>query len=158
MAEPAVKPGTGGVGEPSVGDLVSFAVKDVAQLVKYELDLAKLELKDDARRVGIGAALLGVAGFVGCLVLVLLCFAYAYGLIALGIWPWAAFLIVAGTCVLMAALAVLIAYTKVRKLSGMKRTRQTVQDDIALLKREDGATAPGATVAGATAQPASGAG
>lgn len=158
MAEPAVKPGPGGVGEPSVGDLVSFAVKDVAQLVKFELDLAKLELKDDARRVGIAGALLGMAAFVGCLVLVLLCFAFAYGLIALGIWPWAAFLIVAGTCVLLAALAVLIGYTKVRKLSGMKRTRRTVQDDLAVLKRDDEVTAAGATAAGATARPSSRAG
>lgn len=105
MAEPAVKPGSDGVREASVGELVSYAVKDLAQLVKCELDLAKLELKADMRRVGISGALLGMAAFVGCLVLVLLCFAFAYGLIALGIWPWAAFLIVAGTCILLAGLA-----------------------------------------------------
>lgn len=154
MAGPEVRLGADGAREASVGELVSYAVKDVAQLVKCELDLAKLELKDDVRRVGIAGALLGVAAFVGCLVLVLLCFAFAYGLIALGIWPWAAFLIVAGTCILLAALAVLIGYIKVRKLSGMKRTRQTVQDDLALLRRDDGASG----VTGATAQPASGAG
>ena len=154
MAGPEVKLGADGAREASVGELVSFAVKDVAQLVKCELDLAKLELKADVRRVGIAGALVGVAAFVGCLVLVLLCFAFAYGLIALGIWPWAAFLIVAGTCVLLAALAVLIGYIKVSKLSGMKRTRQTVQDDLALLRRDDGASG----VTGATAQPASGAG
>ena len=154
MAGPEVKLGADGAREASVGELVSFAVKDVAQLVKCELDLAKVELKADVRRVGIAGALLGVAAFVGCLVLVLLCFAFAYGLIALGIWPWAAFLIVAGTCILLAALAVLIGYIKVRKLSGMKRTRQTVQDDLALLRRDDGASG----VTGATAQPASGAG
>ena len=154
MAGPEVKLGADGAREASVGELVSFAVKDVAQLVKCELDLAKLELKADVRRVGIAGALVGVAAFVGCLVLVLLCFAFAYGLIALGIWPWAAFLIVAGTCILLAALAVLIGYIKVRKLSGMKRTRQTVQDDLALLRRDDGASG----VTGATAQPASGAG
>src|ERR1022692_3493256 len=151
MAGPAVKPGTNGASEASIGELVSFAVKDVSRLVRCELDLAKLELKDDVRRLGIAGALLGIAAFVGCLVLVLLCFAFAYGLIALGIWPWAAFLIVAGTCILLAALAVLIGYIKVRKLSGMKRTRQTVQDDLALLKHDNGA-------AGATVQPASGAG
>ena len=59
-----------------------------------------------------------MAAFVGCLVLVLLCFAFAYGLIALGIWPWAAFLIVAGTCVLLAALAVLIGYTRCASSAG----------------------------------------
>lgn len=148
MAEPAVQRGTDGASEASMGELVSFAVKDLARLVRCELDLAKLELKADVRRLGIGGALMGVAAFVGCLVLVLLCFAFAYGLIALGIWPWAAFLIVAGTCILLAGLAVLIGYTKVRKLSGLKRTRRTVQDDLALLRRDDGATAQAAPGAG----------
>jgi uncharacterized membrane protein YqjE len=148
MAEPAVKPGSDGVREASVGELVSYAVRDLAQLVKFELDLAKVELKADVRRVGISGALLGMAAFVGCLVLVLLCFAFAYGLIALGIWPWAAFLIVAGTCILLAGLAVLIVAMKMRRLSGLKQTRQTVQDDLALLKRDDGAAARPASGAG----------
>jgi uncharacterized membrane protein YqjE len=148
MAEPAVKPGTDGAREASVGELVSFAVKDLTRLVRCELELAKIELKADVRRLGIAGALLGVAAFVGCLVLVLLCFAFAYGLMALGIWPWAAFLIVAGTCILLAGLAVLIGATKVRKLSGLKRTRRTVQDDLALLRREDGTAAQPARGAG----------
>jgi len=140
MAEPAVRNLTDRAGDPSVGDLVSLAVKDVSQLVRCELDLAKIELKGDVRRLGIAGALLGVAAFVGCLVLVLLCFAFAFGLVALGIWEWAAFLIAAGTCIALAALAVLIGYTKVRKLSGLRKTRSTVQDDLSLLRR-DGDTA-----------------
>jgi Putative Actinobacterial Holin-X, holin superfamily III len=141
MAEPAVKPGADGDRDQSIGSLVSLAISDVSKLFKAELDLAKLELKDDVRRAGIGGALLGIAAFVGCLILVLLCFAYAYGLIAAGIWAWAAFLIVAGTCVLLAALAVLIGYLKFRGISGLRRTRQTVQEDLTLLKRDDGVPA-----------------
>jgi uncharacterized membrane protein YqjE len=141
MAEPAVKQTPEGAREPSIGSLVSLAVSDVSQLVRCELELAKLELKADLRRLGIGGALLGMAAFVGCLVLVLLCFAFAWGLIALGIWPWAAFLIVAGTCVLLAGLGVLIGALKFRGLSGLRRTRQTVQQDLSLLKRDDAAAA-----------------
>ncbi|MGD0375923.1 MAG: phage holin family protein [Streptosporangiaceae bacterium] len=148
MAEPAVKPGTDGAREASVGELVSFAVKDVSRLVRCELELAKIELKADMRRLGIGAALLVVAAFVGCLVLVLLCFAFAYGLIALGIWPWAAFLIVSGTCILLAGLAVLIGARKVSKLSGLKETRRTVQDDLAVLRHDDDAVPQPARGAG----------
>ena len=102
MADPAVKRPADGARDQSLGSLVSLAVSDVSQLLKYELDLAKLELKADVRRLGIAGALMGMAAFVGCLVLVLLCFAFAYGLITLGIWSWAAFLIVAGTCVVLA--------------------------------------------------------
>ena len=124
-------------GQQSLGDLVSGAAKDVSQLVRYEISLAKSELKMDARRIGIAAALAVVGLFVGCLLVVLLCFAFAYGLAAAGIWLWAAFLIVAGTCLLLIALAGLIAFTRVRKVTGMKMTRKTVVDDLSMLRRGD---------------------
>ena len=73
-----------------------MAAKDVSQLIRYEIDLAKTELQADVQRAGLAGGLAGVAAFVGCLVLVLLSIAFAFGLVALGIWTWAAFLIVAG--------------------------------------------------------------
>jgi hypothetical protein len=127
----------GAEGQQSLGDLVALAAKDVSQLLRYEISLAKSELQMDARRIGTAAALAVVGLFVGCLVVVLLCFAYAYGLVAAGIWVWAAFLIVAGTCVLLIALAALIAISRIRKVTGMKMTRQTVIDDLGLLRRAE---------------------
>ncbi len=135
MADPAVRRTSGAVTDQSIGDLVSVAARDISQLVRYELDLAKLELKADAKRVGIGGALLGIALFAACLVLMLLCFAFAYGLNALGIWLWASFLIVAGTCVLIIGIAALIAYRMVRKLTGMSKTRSSLADGMSLLRR-----------------------
>jgi uncharacterized membrane protein YqjE len=121
--------------QQSLGELVAQAAKDVSSLVRNEISLAKSELKLDARRIGIAAALAVVALFVGCLLVVLLCIAFAYGLVALGIWNWAAFLIVAGTCLLLIAVAGLIAYGRIRKVTGMKMTRKTVMDDIGVLRR-----------------------
>ncbi|HTA03615.1 MAG TPA: phage holin family protein [Streptosporangiaceae bacterium] len=135
MADPAVRRTSGAVTDQSIGDLVSVAARDMSQLVRYELDLAKLELKADAKRVGIGAALLGIAVFAACLVLMLLCFAFAYGLNALGIWLWASFLIVAGACVLIIGGAALVAYQMVRKLTGMSKTRRSLADGVSLLRR-----------------------
>src|SRR5215475_4154201 len=43
----------------SLGDLVALAAKDVSQLVRYEIDLAKTELMADVRRVGLAGALRG---------------------------------------------------------------------------------------------------
>jgi uncharacterized membrane protein YqjE len=123
--------------EPSLGDLVALAVSDLTQLIKCEVDLAKLEIKKDARRLGLGGVLLGMAAFVGCLILMLLCFAFAYGLQALGIPAWASFLIVAGTCVLLAAGAVALGVTRFRHLTGLRKTRRTVSDDLALIRRDD---------------------
>jgi hypothetical protein len=121
--------------QQSLGELVALAAKDMSSLVRYEISLAKSELKMDARRIGIASAL-GVVGlFVACLVVVLLCFAFAFGLVAAGIWTWAAFLIVAGTCLLLIGLAGLIAYGRIRKVSGMKMTRQTVMDDLDMLRK-----------------------
>jgi uncharacterized membrane protein YqjE len=127
--------------DQSLGDLVALAAKDVSQLLRYEIDLAKTELRADVKRVGLAGALAGLAAFVGCLVLILLCIAFADGLVALGIWTWAAFLIVAGTCVLMAALAVGIAFLAVRHLSGLRRTRKSVSESVEML-RGDGHEAP----------------
>ena len=128
-------PGSAG-SDQSLGDLVALAAKDVSQLLRYEIDLAKTELRGDMRRIGLAGAMAGVAAFVGCLVLVLLCIAFAFGLVALGIWTWAAFLIVAGTCVLLAAVAVGIALLKVRRLSGLRRTRKSVTEGIGMLRRD----------------------
>ncbi|MDA8323138.1 MAG: phage holin family protein [Actinomycetota bacterium] len=135
MTDPVVRGGSNSA-QASVGELVASAVSDLTQLVKYEVDLAKIELKQDARRIGLGGALIGFAAFVGCLVLVLLCFAYAYGLMAAGIWAWASFLIVALTCILLAGLAVAVAVTRFRGLSGLRKTRLTVTDDLTLIRRE----------------------
>jgi Putative Actinobacterial Holin-X, holin superfamily III len=135
MAEPATaRPAEDG---RSVGDLVSVAIKDLTQLIRYEVDLAKVELRGDMRRLGLSGALLATAVFTGFLVLVMLCFALAYGLQTVGIWDWASFLIVAGVCVLLAALAVLVVYLKVRRMSGLRKTRESVQEGIALLRRDD---------------------
>jgi hypothetical protein len=123
--------------QQSLGELVALAAKDMSSLVHYEISLAKSELKMDARRIGIASGLAVVGMFVACLVVVLLCFAFAFGLVAAGIWTWAAFLIVAGTCVLLIGVAGLIAYGRVRKVSGMKMTRQTVMDDLGMLRKSE---------------------
>jgi hypothetical protein len=78
----------------------------------------------------------------------LLCFAFAYGLNTLGIWLWASFLIVAGTCVLIIGVAALIAYQMVRRLTGMSKTRSSLADGISLLRRRK----PAAARASATAK------
>jgi hypothetical protein len=127
----------GADGQQSLGDLVALAARDMSSLVRYEISLAKSELKMDARRIGFAAAIAVVALFVACLIVVLLCFAFAFGLVALGIWEWAAFLIVAGTCLLLIGLGGLIAYLIVRRVTGMKMTRKTVMDDIGMLRRSE---------------------
>lgn len=147
MAEPATARLTEDGSRQSVGELVSLAITDLTRLIRCEIQLAKVELRADARRVGIAAALTSIAVFTGFLVLVMLCFALAYGLITVGIWPWAAFLIVAGACVLLAGIALAVVVLKLRRVSGLRRTRASVHSDLAVLRRDEepaAAAAPGA--------------
>ena len=143
MADPAVRRTSAGVADQSIGDLVSVAARDISQLVRYELELAKLELKADAKRVGFGAVLIGVAAFAVCLLLMLLCFAFAYGLEAIGApgGLWGAFLWVALTCFLLILAATLIAWRLVRRVDGMSKTRRSVADGISALRRRGSAAA-----------------
>ena len=76
--------------------------------------------------------------FFGFLILVMLSFAYAEGLIDGGIWPWAAYLIVAGTWACWPCICALVIWLRLRGVSGLRRTRETVQEDLAMLRREDG--------------------
>jgi uncharacterized membrane protein YqjE len=79
--------------------------------------------------------LVGGAVFAGCLVLVILCFAYAEGLVvAFDLPRWAAFLITAGTLVLLAVIAVGIAVLKVQNMTGLSRTRKTVTEGLGILR------------------------
>jgi len=127
----------GADGHQSLGELVALAAKDMSSLVRYEISLAKSELKMDLRRILVVAVIAVVGLFVACLVVVLLCFAYAYGLVALGApgGTWGAFLWVALTCVILVIIGVVVAIIVVRRVTGMKMTRKTVMDDIGMLRR-----------------------
>jgi len=143
MAEPgAARPAK--VDDRSVGDLVSEAVSDISRLVKYETDLAKSELLADLRRVGISAGLAATILVTSFLMLVMLCFALAYGLQTLGVWDWASFLIVTGVLIVLAAIFAGIIYLKVRRLDRLRKTRQTVQSDLAMLRRDEQSGTPAA--------------
>lgn len=121
--------------DKSIGELVKIATVNVSQLVKSEIELAKLELKDDAKRAALGSTLFAVAGVAGGIVVILLSIAFALGLITLGIWDWAAFLIVAGVYVVLAGVLILIGLWRMKRMTGVSRTRRTVKDDIAMLRR-----------------------
>jgi uncharacterized membrane protein YqjE len=121
----------------SVGDLVSEAISDLTRLVRFETDLAKVELRADLRRLGVSTALLAIAAFTGFLMLVMLCFALAYGLQRLGIWDWASFLLVTAALVLLAGLCAAIVMLKVRRMTRLRKTRESVQGSLALLRRDE---------------------
>jgi Putative Actinobacterial Holin-X, holin superfamily III len=82
----------------------------------------------------------------------MLCFGYAYLLHWAGVpgGMGGAFGFVAITVALLALVAGFIAYRRVRGISGMKRTRKTLAEDISMLRHAGSSDGP-AAVSGATA-------
>ncbi|MFC6932566.1 phage holin family protein [Actinomadura yumaensis] len=133
------------VGEKSLGELVALASSNVSNLVRAEIDLAKLELKDDAKKAALGSVMFGIAGLIGGLIVILLSIAAAYGLVAAGIWHWAAFLIVAGAYLLLAVALIGIGYWRIKKIDGAKRTRKTLKADLTMLRHRGDSDKPALT-------------
>ncbi|MCW2881329.1 MAG: hypothetical protein JWQ95_5429 [Sphaerisporangium sp.] len=137
--------------EESLGALVAQASHHISTLVRSELELAKAELKFDAKRVGTAAGLFGVAAFMLHLCLILASFAIAYGLIQLGMMPWVAFTIVTAFYFVVALLLALVGYRRLKGLAGMKRTTRSLKNlkDVARHDEDE----PTALVASASPRP-----
>jgi hypothetical protein len=132
------------VAEPTLGDLVATASRDISLLVRQELELAKAELSRTAVRAGLGAAFLSVAGVLGLFAFVAITICLGETLVELGLLrPWA-YLIVAGVYLALAGLLALFAKNRLSGLGPPQRTAQTVKDDIAWIKHPTVAPTPSA--------------
>jgi hypothetical protein len=135
--------------EQTLGALFATASRDLSTLVRSEIELAKAEIRVDVKNGATGGAMFGAAAFLGVLAVILLSIAAAYGLVALGLHPGWAFLIVAGGYLLLAAILGLVGKKVISKVGPPERTIRTSKETASFLKRprSDGATAdrtPGA--------------
>jgi hypothetical protein len=121
--------------ERTVGQLVADATRDLSELVRHEVALAKAELADDAKQAGIGAGMFGAAGFFGVVAFILLTVAAAYGLHEGAGWPlWLSFLVVAAVLLLLAAVLGLVGRSRVGRVKPPERTIETTKQTIAAAK------------------------
>ncbi|WP_233712662.1 phage holin family protein [Kribbella turkmenica] len=120
--------------EPTVGQLVANASKDLSSLVRSELELAKTELKKTAVAAGTGAGMFGAAAFLALLAIILLSIAAAYGITALGLHPAIAFVIVAVLYLLIGAVLVLIGARMLKQAKGPQRAIETSKESVEVLK------------------------
>src|SRR3954447_15336625 len=119
----------------SLGELVAVATRDLSLLIHKEIELAKTEISAELKRAGIGAGLLGGAGFIGFFAMLLLSIAAALGIAAgFDIPVGSGFLIVGGVYGGGAGLFAVLGLGKVVKLGPPQRTIRTVKDDIAWAK------------------------
>jgi len=121
--------------ERTLGQLVADATTDISSIVRSEVALAKAEMSADAKRAGLGAGMFAVAGVFAFLSLILLLIAAAYGLVAAGLAPWLAFLIVAVLLLVIGAILVLVGKRSIDSLQGKpERAIKSTQETIAAVR------------------------
>jgi hypothetical protein len=142
MAEHGVQIGThpDGAGgstsqEPSVAELVKQLSEQSSALARKEVELAKAEMTEKAKRTGIGAGMFGGAGMLGVAAFAALtaCFILALNLIVAG---WAAALIVAGAYALIAGGLALTGKSNLQKGTppAPQQAVESTKEDVAWVK------------------------
>jgi hypothetical protein len=113
--------------QASLGNLIGEVGRDMSQLVRQEVELAKAELRRDAKRSGQVAGAFGGAGLAGFMMLLFLSFAAWWGLANVMDQGWAA-LIVAGVWTVIAAILFAVGRSQAQRIRGPQQTAQTVRD------------------------------
>jgi hypothetical protein len=125
-------------GETSIGELIGNISSDLSQLFRQEVELAKVELKQEATKAGKAAGMLGGAGFAGYLAVVLLSFALVFGLANVMDAGWAA-LIVAVVWAIIGAVLYAAGRKRLKTVDPMpRRTVDTIKEDAQWLKNPTG--------------------
>jgi uncharacterized membrane protein YqjE len=133
--QPVPEPGQPIDADQSLGDLLGRLTTDFSQLVSTQVELAKVELKEDVAKAGKGAGMFGGAAVTGLLALLLLSFAAAWGLAEVMAAGWA-FLIVGLVWAAVAAVMFLSGRSRMSDLSPLSETQATVKEDVRWAKRQ----------------------
>lgn len=120
--------------EPTIGQLVASASRDVSALVRQEIALAKTEIGVAAKAGGKGAGMFAGAAFFGLFGLGFLLTALAWGLVAFGLSTWLAFLIVAVLLFVVAAILALVGKKALGQVGPPKQAIESTQQSIAAIK------------------------
>ena len=114
----------------SVGELLGEVTSDLSKLMRQEVELAKVELKEEATKAGKASGLLGGAGAVGYLVLVFLSLALMFALDnAMGI-GWAA-LLTAVLLGIVAAVLFVVGRNRFKQVNPKpEQTVETLKEDV----------------------------
>lgn len=120
--------------EPSIGELAQDVSRHMSTLVRGEIDLAKAELRSSVRNAGAGVGM-----FIGAAVIFLYSLTFGFialaqGLIAAGLWPWVAYLVVFVLLALVAAALVWLGVRTVKKVKAPERTIATAKETVDYLK------------------------
>jgi hypothetical protein len=111
----------------SLGDLLGEVTRDISTLMRQEVELAKVELKQSATRAGKGTGMLAGAGVAGHFVLLFLSLALWWALgtvMGLG-WSGVVVAIIWG---IVAAVLAAQGRKELKAIKGMPQTTETLQE------------------------------
>jgi len=115
--------------EQPLGELFSELSGNLQELMRKEVELAKVEATEQAKRAGKAGAMFGAAAVTGFLGVLLLLFAAAWGLDAI-LPTGLAFLLVAVLCLGIAAVCASVGRKKVAEIRPPQQTVETLKQDV----------------------------
>ena len=111
----------------SLGDLLGDVTRDMSTLMRQEVELAKVELKQSATRAGKGSGMLAGAGVAGHFVLLFLSLALWWALGTVMGLGWSA-VVVAVIWGIVAAVLAAMGRKELNAIKGMPQTAETLQE------------------------------
>ena len=125
------------VADRSLGDLISEVTQDLSTLLRQEVELAKAEVQQSAKRAGKGAGMLSGAAVASYFVVLFASLALWWAIGAATGLGWSA-LIVAVIWAVIGAILALVGRKELRAVRGLPRTASTVQKIPDALKGNEG--------------------
>ena len=120
--------------ERSVPELVSDVAKDMSTLVRKELELAKIETKEEISRGAKAGGMIGAAGGAAYFALLLLSFGIVF-LLDLVMPLWAAFVLMAVVYGVVAAVLFTQGRTRMKQVNPVpEETVESVKEDVRWIK------------------------
>jgi uncharacterized membrane protein YqjE len=121
--------------ESSLGELLSRLTTDFGGLVSTQVELAKVEIKEEMAQAGKGAGLLTGGGLAGYLAVTFLSFAAAWGLDE--VMPAAlAFLLVALAWLLIAGVLYMTGRKQLQAVRMTPQTKAAIKEDVQWAKQQ----------------------
>ena len=123
--------------DESVGELVGKVASDIGALLSSEVELAKVELREEANRLGRAVGILGGGALVAWFAALLLSFAAAWGIAELVDSIPLGFLIVGVVYASVAAALLLVGRNRVRDVHPVpEATIASIKEDIQWLRQQ----------------------
>lgn len=120
----------------SLGELFSDVTKNFSTLLRQEIELAKAEATESAKKAGKSAGLLGGAGYAAIMAVLFLSLALMWGLGYLfDNFAWGA-VVVAVIWAIVALVLYLVGRSAMKSVTGLPKTTETVKRIPEALKRD----------------------